>query len=323
MEHIHSLAEIKLERPSIVTIGAFDGVHRGHQYLIEQQVQLARQRDAAAVVLTFFPHPDRVLRAPQGPYYLTTPDERAALIGSLGVDLVVTLPFDDALRHTRAADFVKLLIDRLNLHALWVGPDFALGYRREGDVPFLKALGERLGFAVRVVDVQQTRDGEAISSTAIREALRKGEVERAARYLGRPYRITGTVVEGRRRGQKLGFPTANLQVWHERMIPAAGVYAGWAWVGDRRYATAANIGVRPTFQDDASQSIEAHLLDYDGGDLYGWEIALEFVGRLRGEQRFESVEALRAQIAKDVTQTRALLGVAAPTRPGFSGRSAE
>ncbi len=309
MEHVRNLAEVQVNRPSIVAIGAFDGVHRGHQHLIRQQVQLARARDALAVVLTFFPHPDVVIRGLRGPYYLTTPDERAALLGELGVNLVVTLPFDENLRHTRAADFVNQMVERLRLSALWVGPDFALGYKREGDIPFLMARGQEQGFEVRVVDPMQTRDGETISSRALREALRAGKVEQAARHLGRAYRVTGVVVEGAKRGHRIGFPTANIEVWSERLIPATGVYAGWAWVGGRRMGAATNIGVRPTFDDDSRQTVEAHLIDFSG-DLYGQELAFDFVGRLRCEQRFSGVEALKAQIAKDVAQTRALLGVA-------------
>ncbi|MCZ7545625.1 MAG: bifunctional riboflavin kinase/FAD synthetase [Anaerolineae bacterium] len=311
MNHVQKLADVYLDRPSIVTIGAFDGVHRGHQHLVRQQVALARQRNAAAVVLTFFPHPDVVIRGLRGPYYLTAPDERAALLSALGVDVVVTLPFDEALRRTRAADFVNQMVTHLHMQALWVGPDFALGYKREGNVAFLQARGQEQGFEVRVVDLKQTqREGETISSAAIREALRAGEVEKAARFLGRPYRVAGVVAKGARRGHAIGFPTANLDVWAEQLIPATGVYAGWAWVGARRVAAATNVGVRPTFEEDARQTVEAHLLDFTG-ELYDQNVAFDFVGRLRGEQRFDGIEALRQQIAKDVAQTRALLGVAA------------
>ena len=309
MKHLRNLADVQLDRPSVVAIGVFDGVHRGHQYLIAQQVQTAREQDALAVVLTLFPHPDRVLRRIRGPYYLTTPDERAALLGALGVDLVVTLAFDESLRRTRAAAFVDQLLARLQMRELWVGPDFALGYKREGDVAFLSARGQEQGFAVRVVSMKQTRQGETIRSSTIREALYAGEVERAARYLGRYYRVSGPVVKGAERGHSVGFPTANIDVWEERVVPATGVYAGWAYLGSRRFAAATNVGVRPTFDDDSRQTVEAHLLDFEG-DLYGQELAFEFVGRLRGEQRFESIEALRAQIARDVARARALLGVA-------------
>jgi riboflavin kinase/FMN adenylyltransferase len=308
MRHVHNLADANLDRPSIVTIGAFDGVHRGHQHLVAQQVGLARASGALAAVLTFFPHPDTVIRGRGGPFCLTTPEERAGLLAELGVDVVVTHPFDEELRRTRAADFVGQLLCHLRMRALWVGLGFALGYKREGDVPFLIAQGRERGFEVRVVKAMLTLEGEVVSSAAIREALRRGDVERAARCLGRPYRVRGRVMRGARRGWRVGFPTANLEVWEERLVPARGVYAGWAWVGERKAAAVTNVGVRPTFVDDARQTVEVHLLDFEG-DLYGREVTFDFVARLRGERRFDGVEALRRQIAADVARARELLGV--------------
>ncbi len=308
MKHIHNLTDAQLDTPSIVAIGNFDGVHRGHQQLINHQVQQARAQGRRAVVLTFFPHPKRLLSSNHAPFYLTHPDVRARLLHGLGVDLVVTQPFDTALRETRAAIFVDQMLCHLNMRALWVGKGFALGYQREGDVPFLTALGAARGFNVRTVDMLMVGTAK-ISSSSIREALRRGAVEQAARDLGRLYRLDGQVVQGLRRGHTLGFPTANLAVWEERLIPAPGVYAGWAWVDGVCYAAVTNIGVRPTFSADAGQTIEVHLLDFDR-DIYGQEIGFEFAARLRGEERFDGPEALVMQVRKDVEQARAFLRVA-------------
>ncbi|MBN1284395.1 MAG: bifunctional riboflavin kinase/FAD synthetase [Anaerolineae bacterium] len=307
MRHVHNLTEVQLDASSIVTIGNFDGVHRGHQDLIIKQVRQARAQRERSVVLTFFPHPARVIKKTRGRFYLTTPEDRAALLGGLGVDLVITQPFDEALRHTRAAVFIDGLVQHLHMRSLWVGADFALGYKREGDVPFLTRLGEERGFTVRVIEMLNAEDDDQkISSSSIREALRWGAVEQAARDLGRWYKVEGPVAEGMRRGRTVGFPTANVQVWGEQVLPARGVYAGWAWIGGERHPAVTNIGVRPTFDDDGTPTVEVHLLDFDG-DLYGQQLVFEFVTRLRGEHRFEFVDSLAAQIEQDIERARMYL----------------
>jgi riboflavin kinase/FMN adenylyltransferase len=308
MNHVYNLADIHLLQPSIVTIGVFDGVHRGHQYLIRQLVARARAADCLAVVLTFFPHPDTVLRGLTGRYYLTTAEQRAAYLIDLGVDTVVTHPFDETTRQMRAADFVDLLVNHLRVGELWVGADFAMGYGREGDVPNLTAQGRDKGFSVHPVELLQANGDAvaAISSTLIREALAAGEVERAAGWLGRGYTVIGPVVHGQARGRTIGFPTANIQVWEGQVIPANGVYAGWMQIGSARHMAVTNIGVRPTFDGDAAVTIEAHVLDFNG-DLYGREVALSFERRLRGEQRFPDIQALINQIRADVEAARNLL----------------
>jgi riboflavin kinase/FMN adenylyltransferase len=309
MIHLTELEAIALTRPSVVTIGVFDGVHLGHQYLIRRLVQSARASGRLAVVLTFYPHPDVVLRGITGRYYLTTNEERAALLGALGVDFVITLPFDEALRHIRAADFVDLLVDHLRVSELWVGAEFALGYKREGNVPFLTAQGAEKGFAVDVVDLMRVEDsGDGlvrISSSAIRAALTSGDVETAQRMLGRPYSVRGEIVHGQARGHTIGFPTANIAVPEGRLIPANGVYAGWALLGDERFMAVTNVGTRPTFAGD-DVTVEAHLLDFDR-DIYGQTLEFQFITRLRPELRFSGIEALIAQIKADADAGRAAL----------------
>lgn len=307
MSHLYRLEDAQVACPTLVTIGVFDGVHRGHQQLITRLVETARQLQALAVVLTFFPHPDVILSdQPQERYYLSHPDERAALLKALGVDLVITQAFDSHLRQIRAADYVRNLHEHLSLRELWVGADFALGYQREGNVAFLRQQGERYGFRVQTVDlVAQEADGSIVSSSTIRELLRAGQVRQAAQRLGRSYALAGEVVHGDARGRTIGFPTANIATWEEQVLPAYGVYAGWATLGSERFMAVTNIGVRPTFGGQQIR-VEPHLLDFDR-DIYGQTLRVTFEERLRGEQRFDGLEALKAQLARDVQAARAYL----------------
>jgi riboflavin kinase/FMN adenylyltransferase len=304
MNHATSLASVHLQQPSVVTIGVFDGVHRGHQHLLRHLVQEARAAERLAVALTFYPHPDVVIRRLSGRYYLTTPEQRAELIGATGVDVVITLPFDDHLRQIRAADFVAQMRDHLRLASLWVGSDFALGYQREGNVNFLRAQGQINGFSVRVIDLLMAENA-AISSTAIRQSLLEGEVEQARLWLGRPYSVAGEVIHGMARGRTIGFPTANIDVWEQQVIPANGVYAGWAQLGAERFMAVTNVGNRPTFNGDGI-TVEAHLLDFDR-DIYGETLAFSFEKRLRAERRFAGIQELIAQIGADVKAARSYL----------------
>ena len=230
MEHLDSLTRAEPDRPTCLTIGGFDGVHRGHQRVVRELVETARRREHRSAVLTFFPLPKQVLGAPKPNYYLTTPEERARLLHELGIELVITHPFNEQVRAIRAADFVGMLLAHLDVREIWVGADFALGYRREGDVPFLKALGQAKGFSVHEVDFLMA-DGMPVSSSLIRQAIGEGRVKDAGRLLGRPFRLAGRVVAGDRRGREIGFPTANLQIWEEHAYPMAGVYAATADVG--------------------------------------------------------------------------------------------
>jgi len=304
MQHLYQLDDVRLERPSVVTIGVFDGIHRGHQALIRQLVSDAHDAGRLAVAITFFPHPDILLRGLQGRYYLHTPQEKADLLGELGIDTVLTLAFNDALRHVRAVDFVDAMVDRLKLASLWVGADFAMGYQREGNVDFLRAQGAVKGFDVKVVDLVLV-DGEVISSTAIRQALEAGQVEQAANWLGRGYSVTGEIIHGEKRGRSIGIPTANVSVWSEKVIPSNGVYAGWATIGDERFMAMTNVGVRPTF-DGQGITVEAHLLDFDR-DIYGQTMTVSFETRLREEKRFNGIQELIAQIHADIEAGREFL----------------
>lgn len=305
MRHVHSLEEVS-EARSFLTIGSYDGLHLGHQLILKEMVKQAHRAGCTAVALTFFPNPGTVLRGMSGRFYLTDPDEKAALMSELGVDLLVTIPFTRELASQSAADFVSKLKQSLGLEQMWVGFNFTLGRNREGDIPTLTRLGEVFGYRLKVTEPLQI-EGEIVSSSLIRGLLSSGEVEKAARMLGRPYSIPGEVVPGDGRGRTIGIPTANLDTWPERIIPASGVYATWAWPGAIRFPSVTNIGVRPTFTPgETTQHVEAHLLDYHQ-DLYGRNLRLEFAARLRGEQRFTSVDALRQQIQADIQQARGIL----------------
>lgn len=303
--HVGSLDELQLDG-SALTIGSFDGVHRGHQALIGALVQGAQGAGVPAVVLTFYPHPSVVLRGRKPSFYIDTPEEKAARLAALGVDHVVTQPFDADLAAVSAEAFLDRLQARLGFRQLWVGEDFALGHRRRGNVPFLEREAGRRGFQLHVHPPVLV-DGEVVSSTRVREALRSGDVARAARYLGRAFTIPGRVVRGAGRGRSLGIPTANLAIWDERAVPGAGVYACLAAVGAAERPAVTNIGVRPTFEGQTAMPVvEAHLLDFDG-EIYDQELRLAFVERLRDERRFDGPQALLAQIERDILRARVIL----------------
>lgn len=303
MKHVYSIEEANLETPSLVTIGVFDGVHKGHQALIKKLVDKAHAQGQLAVVLTFFPHPDIVLRGLQGRYYLMSPEMRAKELTRLGVDCVVTHAFNEDVRQMRAADFVDRLVKYLKLESLWVGADFALGYQREGNVDFLTEKGKEKGFSVEVVELITDDSGEtAIKSSNARELLLEGKVGDVRDLLGRSYELIGEIVHGEKRGRTIGFPTANVDVWSEQIIPANGVYAGWATLGDESFMAVTNIGIRPTFEGQ-NVTVEAHLLDFDR-DIYGQTMQLTFETRLRSEMKFNGIQELIAQIGADAQAAR-------------------
>ena len=298
------LEQAHIGRDSVLTIGVFDGVHRGHQSLIAKVVAEGRAKGAASGVLTFRNHPDSVLNPDFRPQYITSIEERIRLIRELGVDFVAPVTFDREVAGLRARMFVELLTSRLRMRGLVVGPDFAMGYKREGNVNVLSSLGRELGFSVSVVDLLSD-DGDAVHSTSIRKAIVDGSVREAAKKLGRNFSVGGTVVTGEKLGRTLGFPTANLEIGPEMAVPGNGIYATRAFVGDECYMAATSIGTRPTF-DGKGRTIEAYLLAFDS-DLYNMELRLEFVQRLRDELKFESVDDLLKQMELDVEQTRELL----------------
>lgn len=304
MIHVHSLEEISVQ-DSWLTVGVFDGVHRGHQEIIRSLVAGARQSSAKAIVVTFWPHPATVLGR-GGVRCLTMDDERATLLEALGVDVVVTHRFDASVAATSARDFVARLHARLGLRHLLIGYDFALGKDREGNRTRLMEIGRDLGFEVGVIPALSDESG-VISSTEIRKLVATGEVAEAAKLLGHNYGLHGPVVHGDSRGRELGFPTANISYPPEKILPSNGVYACRAWVAAEPYQAAINVGVRPQFHDGSGAPlVEAYLLDFDG-DLYGQDVALEFHARLRDERKFSSVAALLNQIRQDVGLTRELL----------------
>ena len=306
MKHVYSFDDAQLTAPSLVTIGVFDGLHTGHQALIKQLVDKAHVENKLAVVITFFPHPDKVLHQVEDRYYLMTPNQRAEFILKMGVDCVVTHAFDDAIRQMRASEFVDQLVEHLKVSELWVGSDFAMGYKREGNVDFLTAQGKEKGFSVTAIDlVMNHSSNQVIRSSDIRDRIQQGDMNKVRQWLGRGYAVVGEVVDGQKRGRAIGFPTANIDVWTEQIIPANGVYAGWAKLGDEVFKAVTNVGIRPTFAGD-DVTVEAHLMDFDR-NIYGKTIELSFETRLRAEKKFNGIDELIAQIKADAESARAYL----------------
>jgi len=304
MQHYRSLEEANLQ-DSWLTIGVFDGVHRGHQEIIKKLTTGAHTNDAPAVVLTFDPHPASVLSEHEIKC-LTLPDERADLLGKLGVDVVITERFTRELSTVTAYDFMSRLTHQLGLQHLLIGYDFALGKGREGNAARLTEIGSELGYNVEVIAALSDKSG-VISSTEIRKLIEVGNVAEAARLLGRPYSLHGPVIHGDGRGRTIDVPTANISYSHDKMIPAKGIYACWAFLKNKKYQAAINIGTNPTFTPDKqSPNVEAHLLDFHE-DIYGKDVQLELVARLRDELKFDSVETLLEQIWRDVEDTKRIL----------------
>ena len=305
MAPLEELAAATPPRDSYITVGVFDGVHLGHQHLFAALVREAARAGCLAGVVTFRNHPGTVLVPGTVIPAITTVEEQAGLIRKLGIDFVVPATFTLEVSKMTADEFVSLLQRHLRMRGLVVGPDFALGYHREGTPEVLKKLGEKLGFSVAVVE-PFTLDSHVVNSTAIRTALAQGDVQMAASLLGRPFTLEGTVVRGDQRGGSiLNYPTANVQADSGMMIPGDGIYATWAHFGGQRYKAATSIGVRPTFGSN-ERTVEAFVLDYHG-DLYNKSMKLEFVRYLRAEVAFESVEKLKEQMDRDVEQVRQVL----------------
>jgi riboflavin kinase/FMN adenylyltransferase len=304
MNHVTSIESLQLQN-AWLTIGVFDGVHRGHRQIIDQVVAGAHAHNAPAAVLTFDPHPAIVLAGRDIPY-LTMPTERAQILGALGVDVIITLPFTRATADTSAEDFMATLQRHLGLKKLLVGHDFALGRNRAGNVDRLTEIGRALGYDLQPVAAVALESG-IVSSTLIRNQLRAGDLHSANQNLGRRYALSGRVIHGDARGRTIGIPTANLEPPAQKLIPLNGVYACWAIVGGEKYQAVANIGVRPTFDDpNPHPHVEAHLLGFSA-DVYDAEMRLEFVERLRGEVKFPGIEALVAQIKTDIVKAEEIL----------------
>jgi riboflavin kinase / FMN adenylyltransferase len=304
MVHYRSLEAVNLQN-SWLTVGVFDGVHRGHQQIITKITAGAHAKESPAVVLTFDPHPASVLGGREIKC-LTLPEERADLLGQLGVDVVITERFTRELSTVTAYDFMARLRRQLGFRYLLIGYDFALGKGREGNAARLAEIGSALGYSVEVVPALSDESG-VISSTEIRKLIEVGNVAEAAHLLGHFYSLHGPVSHGDGRGRTINVPTANIAYPPEKMIPAKGIYACWAYLNEKKYLAAINIGTNPTFTPDKDiPNVEAHLLDFRG-EIYGEDVRLEFVARLRDELRFDSVEKLLEQIWKDIELAREIL----------------
>ncbi|MFT7600981.1 MAG: riboflavin kinase/FMN adenylyltransferase [Acidimicrobiales bacterium] len=301
-----------------VTVGAYDGVHLGHQAVIRSTQQRAESLGVSMAVVTFDPHPATVLRPGNVPKLLTDLEQKLELLEACGVDTVVVAPFDEERASETAEQFVeRVLVDCLRARSVIVGHDFRFGANRAGNVDVLRAIGADYGFDVEGVQLLPRPDGkvESVSSTVIRRALAGGEVSTAARMLGRHHEIRGPVVEGDQRGRTIGFPTANVAVPREMALPADAVYAAWYFTPDgQRHPAAVNIGKRPTFYQNAEHSlVEAHLIGFEG-DLYGQSARVQMVELIRSEQRFDGLDELKDQLQRDIQRAGDILD-----RDGWSG----
>ncbi|MFF2653657.1 bifunctional riboflavin kinase/FAD synthetase [Streptomyces sp. NPDC058045] len=295
---------------SVVTIGSYDGVHRGHQLIIGLAVERARELGVPSVVVTFDPHPSEVVRPGSHPPLLAPHHRRAALMAELGVDALLILPFTSEFSKLSPADFVvKVLVDKLHARTVVEGPNFRFGHKAAGDVDFLTELGRTYDYRVEVVDLYVSGEaggGEAFSSTLARRLIAEGEVAGAAEILGRPHQVEGIVVRGAQRGRELGYPTANMETLPHSAIPADGVYAGWLHADGEVMPAAISVGTNPQF-DGVDRTVEAYAIDRVGLELYGQQVAVDFLAFVRGQAKFESLEQLLEAMAGDVKRCRELI----------------
>ena len=298
------LSRLSPDRDCALTIGVFDGVHLGHRHLVSSLIDEAKRTDRLSAVVTFRNHPGTVLGHGAQMPLLMALDDRIDALKQLGVDIVVPITFDRELSALSSRQFLTKLADHLRMRSLVVGPDFTMGHNRDGTVETLPSLSRTLGFSFHVVEPLIDRQ-LMVKSTAIRELVATGDVKGASRMLGRNFAARGVVVKGLERGRTLGFPTANLEMPACLAVPGDGIYATWASLPSGRYMAATSIGTRPTF-DEGGRTIEAFILEFSD-EIYGQTLRLEFVERIREEEKFDSVEALLVQIGKDVEQTRELL----------------
>ena len=297
MEHLRELKPIRGVQ-TWATIGVFDGVHLGHQKLIKAMVAKAKQANSSTAVITFYPHPAVVLHDLPLPFYLTSPDEKAALLGSFGIDRVYTLEFTPEMAALSYQDFMQQIHDNLNLAQLWVGEGFALGKGRLGTTTALRDYGKSIGCELVVVP-NLLDDTEKVSSSKIRKWMQDGEVGLIHQALGRPYTIKGTVIHGDARGRTLGFPTANLSIWEGQLLPQKGVYATLVELNGVRYKAVTNVGYRPTFEKNKFENrIETFIIGFSE-TIYNEPMSLSFIEWIRPEMKFTSIAALIAQIQND------------------------
>jgi len=304
MQVEEELARLSPKKDMLLTIGVFDGVHLGHKYLISQLKEQAKQQNLLSGVVTFRHHPQEVLSPQTKLPFLTDLTERTNLLKNEGVEAVITLPFTRELAQLSARQFVSLLKRYLRMCGLVIGPDFALGRNREGNTNTLRTLGQDMNFSVTIIPPIMI-NGEVVSSTAIRKALANGDMKKVLNLVDRPFSLSGQVTRGAGRGLELGFPTANLDINPEQALPAQGVYATWAYIDDKAYQSMTNIGKRPTF-GGSEPTVEVYVLDYHS-DLYGRQLKIDFMERLRGEKQFATAKELKKQITEDIKQGRAIL----------------
>jgi riboflavin kinase / FMN adenylyltransferase len=298
------LAKHNPARPLLLTIGVFDGVHRGHRYLLDQLIARAKQEGCLSGVVTFKTHPEKVLKRRDYLPWICTLQERIRLLKEAGVDVVVPITFTRDIANLPARDFVMLLRKNLNMCDLLLGPDFALGKQRLGTPEYLRKIGEELGFRVEVVKPARL-GGEVISSSAIRQLLAEGHIDEVEKMLGRHFHLEGKVVAGDQRGRTLGFPTANIKVQPEQAMPKDGIYVTVTHAQGKQLRSVTNIGVRPTF-DGLKHLIETYIMDFDG-NLYGKKMRIDLIARLRDEMKFKNVEELIGQMTKDVEKAEKIL----------------
>ena len=303
MREITDITTFSTHQPTVLTIGTFDGVHLGHQKIIERVVATARQEGLLATIFTFFPHPRMVVQHDKSLKLIHTLEEKKQLLQQLGVDLLVVQPFNEAFAQLTAEEFVStILVQHLNVKKVIIGYDHRFGRNRTANISDMRLFGEKYGFAVEEISVQEV-DEVSVSSTKIREALNKGDVITAEHYLGTPYSLTGTVVHGLKLGRTLGYPTANIQVTEDyKLIPKDGVYAVYSYIGAQKVYGMMSIGKNPTIEGKGA-SIEVYFFDFNG-DLYDRELTIYFVKYLREERKFSSVALLKKQLQDDETTAR-------------------
>ena len=304
MQVDQELARYRQDRDSLISIGVFDGVHLGHKYLISQLKELAKPQGLRSIVITFDVHPQRILSPTSHPRFLTDTAQKTTLLKNEKTDAVIVLSFTPELALLGARQFVSLLRENLRMKGLVVGPDFVLGHGNEGTIPVLRKLGAELGFSVTVIPPVRI-SGEIVSSTVIRHAMAAGDMPKVQTFMGRPFSLHGRVIHGKGRGVELGFPTVNLHTPAGQALPADGVYATLAHAAGRTFASVTNVGKNPTFGSN-ERTVESFLLDFHE-DLYRHELRVDFILKLRDEIKFASAEELKAQIARDVLETRRVL----------------
>jgi riboflavin kinase/FMN adenylyltransferase len=305
MKHINEVNPTK-NQVVYATIGAFDGVHIGHQHLVRSMVKQAQKDSAQSLVITFHPHPAVLLRSLSLPFYITTPSEKQSIFYKLGVDFVLDLKFTKKMSNMDPDQFMDMVLDQYPINQLWLGKDFALGKKRSGNLTVLREIGKKKGFSI--IDCPHVEDVNGkISSSEIRNWIITGNFPPTTRALNRYYSLEGKVVYGDARGKKIGFPTANLEIWEGKLLPTPGVYATWITIDDKTLPSVTNVGIRPTFESkDPTPRIEAHILNFDQ-DIYQKQVQLHFVEKIRIERKFNSIDELVKQIQRDARRAEEIL----------------